>query len=193
MDSVFPQLEPCLQKSDHHVAEPGEEPSQPQPQRGPGQPVTLPGGCQWILHPGETQNRSRERQQHGSVAFSISRAKLTAARSHTFAVYSCCRSSAPSSTWTYRVALSPRSSASSTINRVEGAGPSSRRSPAPAPTSASTASSTSGTSVRRRCSPSSERGQSSAHLLLSLSSLQEPDEPGGVVLPSRCSAGPLQR
>lgn len=47
------QVEPCVQESDHHVAEPGQEPSQPQPQRGPGQPVALPGGCQWLLHPGE--------------------------------------------------------------------------------------------------------------------------------------------
>ena len=59
-----------------------------------------------------------------------------------------CRSCAPCSTWTCRVASSRLSSASSAINRATPA-PSSRRSPAPAPTSASTASSTSETSVSK--------------------------------------------
>lgn len=41
--------------------------------------------------------------------------------------------------------------------------------------------------------PLLEGAGSASHLVWPLSSLQEPDEPGGVVLPSRRSAGPLQR
>lgn len=53
--SVSLQVESCFQEPDHHPAEPGQEPSQPQPQRGPGQPVAVSGGRQWLLHPGEIQ------------------------------------------------------------------------------------------------------------------------------------------
>lgn len=41
--------------------------------------------------------------------------------------------------------------------------------------------------------PLLEGAGSASHLVSPLSSLQEPDQPGGVVLPARRSAGPLQR